>query len=122
MPGNDIMSMNSTNSPGSLNRRRFLARTGLGLAATQFLSVPLWGANAPGNRLNIAGIGIGSRGGSDVDAMAQEKQNIVALCDVDSKYAAKKFQQYSKATVEGGGVPITQLTLPILKPGLPVKG
>ena len=97
MPGNDIMSMNSTNSPGSLNRRRFLARTGLGLAATQFLSVPLWGANAPGNRLNIAGIGIGSRGGSDVDAMAREGQNIVALCDMDSQYAAKKFQQYPKA-------------------------
>jgi predicted dehydrogenase len=92
------MKTQQNSSPLSpLTRRRFLARTGLGLAATQFLPAPLWGANAPGNRLNIAGIGIGSRGGSDVDAMAREGQNIVALCDVDSQYAAKKFQQYPKA-------------------------
>lgn len=45
----------------------------------------------------MAGIGIGSQGGSDVDAMAKEGHNIVALCDVDDNYAAKKFAQYPQA-------------------------
>lgn len=40
---------------------------------------------------------MGSQGGADVDAVAGEGQNIVALCDVDDNYAAKKFAQYPKA-------------------------
>ena len=52
------------------------------------------GANA---KLNVAGIGIGSQGGADIDAVAAEGHNVVALCDVDTSYAAKKFAQYPKA-------------------------
>lgn len=57
------------------------------------------GANvaSPNAKLNVAGIGVGSQGGGDVDAVAGEGQNIVALCDVDENYAAKKFAQYPKA-------------------------
>ncbi|MCP5517386.1 MAG: Gfo/Idh/MocA family oxidoreductase [Verrucomicrobiales bacterium] len=79
-----------------LDRRRFLARTGLSVAAFQFLPSRVFSAS-PNERLNVAGIGIGSRGGADVDAVAGEGQNIVALCDVDANYAAKKFEQYPKA-------------------------
>ena len=50
------------------------------------------------DKINIAGIGIGSQGGGDIDAMAGEGHNIVALCDVDDNYAAKKFDQYPKAS------------------------
>jgi predicted dehydrogenase len=45
----------------------------------------------------VAGIGIGGQGGSDIDAVAGEGHNLVALCDVDNNYAAKKFAQYPKA-------------------------
>ncbi len=52
---------------------------------------------SPNEKLNVAGIGIGSQGGSDIDAVAAEGHNLVALCDVDDNYAAKKFAQYPKA-------------------------
>lgn len=87
-------------STGKLHRRDFLLTAGLGVAAFQILPSGLRAASdgiAANDTLNFAGIGIGSQGGSDVDAVANEGQNIVALCDVDSAYAAKKFSQYSKA-------------------------
>ena len=83
-----------------IDRRQFIASAGFGAAALGvhsegFLKGPKrLSANA---KVNIAGIGIGSQGGSDVDGVANEGHNIVALCDVDSKYAAKKFAQYPNA-------------------------
>jgi predicted dehydrogenase len=79
-----------------IDRRRFLTRTGLGLAAFHIVPAHVLSQSANG-RLNVAGIGIGSMGGGDVDAVAGEGQNIVALCDVDAKYAAAKFEQYPNA-------------------------
>jgi predicted dehydrogenase len=82
-----------------ITRRRFLNRAGLGVALFQFVPGHVLGADGPpaSQKVNIAGIGIGSQGGGDIDAMAGEGQNIVALCDVDDNYAAKKFAQYPKA-------------------------
>jgi predicted dehydrogenase len=77
------------------NRRAFLGRTGL---AAGFLIVPsgvLFGAVSPNEKLNIAGIGIGGQGAWDLEQVAGE--NIIALCDVDSDYAAHTFKQYPKA-------------------------
>ena len=48
-------------------------------------------------KLNIAGIGVGNRGGADLAPMAVS-ENIVALCDVNDAYAAKTFAKYPKAT------------------------
>ncbi len=47
------------------------------------------------DKLNIAGIGIGGRGRTNVREL--DSENIVALCDVDSDYAAKTFAAYPKA-------------------------
>lgn len=47
-------------------------------------------------KLNIAAIGIGSRGGQNMWGCRSE--NIVALCDVDFKYAAGPANHFSKAT------------------------
>ena len=47
-------------------------------------------------KLNLAGIGIGSRGGQNLWSLRSE--NIVALCDVDFKYAAGPAEHFSKAT------------------------
>jgi predicted dehydrogenase len=90
----------STLKSSSINRRQFLCGTSLGVAVFQIApGTLLRGAErlAPSEKLNVAGIGIGSQGGSDVDGMAGEGHNLVALCDVDEKYAAKKFAQYPKA-------------------------
>jgi len=91
--------MSNPKSSG-MNRRQFLGTTGLGVAmfhlgpATLARGAERLSAN---DRINIAGIGVGSQGGGDIDAMAGEGHNIVALCDVDDNYAAKKFAQYPKA-------------------------
>ncbi len=48
-------------------------------------------------KLNLAGIGIGSRGGADIGEAAGLGHNLVALCDVDDNYAAKEFAKYPNA-------------------------
>lgn len=55
----------------------------------------LRGAVPPSEKLNLAGIGIGGQGNSDLNHL--ESENIVALCDVDQRHAARTFQRYPKA-------------------------
>ena len=53
------------------------------------------GYKSPNEKLNIAAIGSGGKGSSDITGCAAE--NIVALCDVDDKQAAAKFKEYPDA-------------------------
>lgn len=48
------------------------------------------------DKLNVAAIGIGNRGGDDLATVATS-ENIVALCDVNDEYAARVFNRYEKA-------------------------
>src|SRR5437868_2914685 len=82
-----------------LNRRQFLHRAGAGVALFNILPGKLLGAEklTPNSKVNVAGIGIGSRGGADIDEIAGLGHNFVALCDVDEKYAAKQFAKYPGA-------------------------
>lgn len=50
---------------------------------------------SPNEKLNIAGIGVGGKGRSDMVGCAGE--NIVALCDVDWNRAAESFERFPKA-------------------------
>ncbi len=80
-----------------LSRRSFLAATG---AVAAFTALPYHvargaGETSPNNKLNIAGIGIGGQGASDLNDVSSE--NIVSLCDVDWDYAAKTFNKYPNA-------------------------
>ncbi len=82
---------------GKVSRRRFLVTS---TAALTFTMVPRAVLGGPGNpppssKINIAGVGVGSQGGSDIDSV--KSQNIIALCDVDWDYAAKTFQRYPQA-------------------------
>ena len=77
------------------NRRSFLRRTTASVAA--FSVVPGYvlgtrGQTPPIGKLNIAGIGVGGMGNSNLKKCAEE--NIVALCDVDQNYAAKTYKEY----------------------------
>lgn len=83
----------------TLRRREFLRNTGLTVALFNILPGRLPGADAvsPNQKINVAGIGIGSRGGNDVDEVAALGHNFVALCDVDDSYAAKEFAKFPKA-------------------------
>ena len=65
--------------------------------AAGFGSIPslrTLGYKSPNEKLNIASIGAGGKASSDIDGCATE--NIVALCDVDEKQAARKFTEYDK--------------------------
>jgi len=82
----------------AVSRRRFLRRS-LALAAP-FIVVPRHVLGGPGHippseKLNIAGIGVGGQGASDLHEVA--KENIVALCDVDEARAANTFKTFEKA-------------------------
>ncbi len=82
---------------GKVSRRDFM---GAAAAAAALTIVPwhvLGGPRRipPSEKLNIAGVGIGGRGAGDLDEVSGE--NIVALCDVDDKYAANTFKRYPNA-------------------------
>ncbi len=84
-----------------INRRHFFYGTLLAgaIPAAGFGSVPSLkaaGYKSPNEKLNIASIGAGGKATTDIRACA-ETENIVALCDVDSKRAAAIFSQFDKA-------------------------
>src|ERR1700750_1742412 len=56
-------------------------------------SLKALGYKSTNEKLNIASIGAGGKAASDIRACG-ETENIVALCDVDDKRAAKMYQQY----------------------------
>ncbi len=81
-----------------LNRREFIGASAS--AVSSFLIVPRavlggTGGKPPSEKLNIAGIGVGGMGATDLKGM--ETENIVALCDVDDERAAETFARYPKA-------------------------
>src|SRR5882724_10322793 len=88
-----------TPQSNTLNRRTFLRRAGAGVALFNILPGAVLGDESlsVNEKINVAGIGFGSRGGGDVDEVASLGHNMVALCDVDEKYAAKGFAKYPNA-------------------------
>jgi predicted dehydrogenase len=83
-------------------RRKFLRDTALAAAAINVVPAHVLGARsgrqAPSDKLNIAAIGVGGMGASNVRRSA-ETENIVALCDIDQGYAAKTYKEHPKARV-----------------------
>jgi predicted dehydrogenase len=75
----------------SHTRRQFLTTASLATAGVTIVPRHVLGRGfqAPSDRLNIAGVGVGGRGRSVLANMAS--QNLVALCDVDWAYADEGF-------------------------------
>ena len=89
--------MNNEKKSG-ISRREFLGNTAK--AAAVFTIVPSHvvsglGYKAPSDKLNIACVGIGGMGNSNLKAVTSE--NIVALCDVDWGYSAPVFKAFPNA-------------------------
>ncbi|MBI5386192.1 MAG: Gfo/Idh/MocA family oxidoreductase [Verrucomicrobia bacterium] len=79
-------------------RRSFLRNSALSGAGLLILSNSrLAFAAAANSKLNVAGIGVGGQGRSDLDNVAGAGANIVALCDVDQRHAADTFKKYPQA-------------------------
>ncbi len=85
--------------PSATSRRQFLSRS-VAAAATVMIvpsHVVARGAETPpSGRLNIAGIGVGGMGAGDIGAVAPGN-NIVALCDVDSRRSAETRKKFPGA-------------------------
>jgi len=82
---------------GGLHRRSFLKKSTLALGAVPLTAPHFLKARGAINKLNIAIIGAGGRGGANLGGVASE--NIVALCDVQSEAvdrAAARFPHASK--------------------------
>lgn len=83
-----------------LSRRYFFFGSAAALAATRLEakstpSLKRLGYKSPNEKLNIAAIGAGGKGHSDITGCATE--NIVALADPDWKTAAKTFSEFPNA-------------------------
>jgi predicted dehydrogenase len=98
--------MSSSDKSAKISRRSFINSAATAAAAISI--VPRYvvggpGQTPPSEKLNIAGIGVGGKGYSDLTSVAN--QNIVALCDCDWNMIrraartfpeAKLFQDYRK--------------------------
>lgn len=79
------------------SRREFLANAAAGTVAlgapgvlTEAISAP------PGEKLNLAGIGVGGMGGGNMASLGRT-ENVVALCDVDHRRAAGSYHRFPRA-------------------------
>ena len=82
----------------AMSRRRFIGNVAIASAgATLLPNVVLGGFRrpSPNDRLNIAAVGVGGVGATNIKNCGTE--NIVALCDVDWAYANQTFEQYPNA-------------------------
>jgi predicted dehydrogenase len=83
----------------SISRRKFLASTAgvaAGFSILPSTVIAGLGHKAPSDKLNIAGIGVGGMGYRNLKNM--DTENIVALCDVDWKYANRNsFREWPVA-------------------------
>src|SRR6202795_633965 len=81
------------NKKSNLSRRKFLANVATGGAAIAIVPRHVLGRGftPPSDMLNIAGVGVGGMGRTNLINLAS--QNIVALCDVDWAYAGKGFDR-----------------------------
>jgi predicted dehydrogenase len=92
------MENNNNSTPArSVSRRDFLKGAATVSAFTIVPRHVIGGAGfkAPSDTLNIAGVGVGGMGKNNLRMC--EPENIVALCDVDDKYAAKVYERYPNA-------------------------
>ena len=79
-----------------MKRRDFLNTTALTSAGLMILpSGTLFGKNTPGNKLNIALIGVWGRGLAHYDSLS--KENVVALCDVNEARFPEALKRFPNA-------------------------
>lgn len=77
------------------SRRRFL-QSAAALAGSAFAPNLLLGADKPSRQLNVAAIGCGGKGGSDISEIAAGNR-IAFLCDVDKQRAGGSIGKFPEA-------------------------
>ena len=78
-----------------ISRRDFLKTGAMALAGITIAPSSILGMShghvSPSDKLNIAAVGIGGMGHANINKV-KGTENIVALCDVDWKYAKRVFE------------------------------
>ena len=77
------------------SRREFIGNASASAFAFTFLPKRVWGAN---ERLNMASIGVGGKGGSD-SSQAGELGDMVALCDIDDNTLRRRAEKSPRAVL-----------------------
>jgi hypothetical protein len=83
----------------NITRREFIGKTGAvaaGLTIVPGTVMSGFGHRAPSDKLNVAAIGIGGMGNTNIRNV-EKTENIVALCDVDWGYSKKVFDAHPNA-------------------------
>ncbi|HEV3339621.1 MAG TPA: Gfo/Idh/MocA family oxidoreductase [Pirellulales bacterium] len=91
------MRANQKRGAGRSVGRREVLKAAAGAAGLLAAPAILRGRNL-NNRLNVAVVGCGGRGGSNLQAVADAGENIVALCDVNQANLDAAAQRHPKAT------------------------
>jgi len=95
VPTSRIPAVNAASKPArKINRRGFMRSAAIASAAT-FAAPAILRARNLNDKLNIAIIGAGGRGASNMQAVASE--NIVALCDVNAANLGKAADAHPQA-------------------------
>jgi len=90
--------MKKNDQSNGVSRRKFLSQTATVAAGISIVPRHVLGGvgfQAPSDRLNIAGIGVGGMGAANLKAITG--QNVVALADVDWAYSKNVFEEFPKA-------------------------
>src|SRR6266581_4745418 len=93
------MSKHKSFSRSGLTRRQFIYTSTLAASALSLSSFAKPGPRrvSPNEKLNLASVGVGGKGESDLSCCSEE--NIVALCDVDQRTLDRAHEKYPKANV-----------------------
>jgi predicted dehydrogenase len=85
-----------TRQSSHLNRRRFLQQTAATAGSLTFAAPAILRARGVIEKLNVAAIGVGGRGGSNLGEVAKS-ENIVSLCDVNEGNLGRASTAHPKA-------------------------
>ncbi|MBQ2629720.1 MAG: Gfo/Idh/MocA family oxidoreductase [Kiritimatiellae bacterium] len=80
-----------------MTRKKFIGGVLAAGVAPTVVPSSVFGANAPSNRITLGGIGVGGVGNWQLPMAQEAGFEIVALCDVDSKYAQKARDKFPQA-------------------------
>ena len=80
-----------------MTRKKFLGGVIAAGVAPSVVPSSVFGANAPSNRITLGGIGVGGIGNRQLPLAKEAGFEVVALCDVDWKYAQKAFDKFPQA-------------------------
>ncbi len=82
-----------------MHRRSFIKNTSVAAAGITILNFPVFGKNAPSNKVTVAVMGVNSRGAYLAECFAKlPNVEVSYLCDVEEKAIANGLKPFATAT------------------------